>query len=66
LESHGEQPVRDPNLVVFDEVQGQMMSPADMLATMWHLLGVVPGTELRDRLNRPQVLSHGRVIERLV
>jgi hypothetical protein len=42
------------------------VSPADMLATMWHLLGVQPDVEMRDRLGRPQVLSRGRVVREIL
>jgi uncharacterized protein (DUF1501 family) len=38
-------------------------TPADLAATIYHLLGVDPRTELRDRLNRPLTLCDGRVIE---
>ncbi len=44
----------------------QPVAPADVLATMWHLLGISPETELRDRLNRPQVLSRGQVLTALL
>jgi hypothetical protein len=47
-------------------VATQPVAPADVLATMWHLLGVAPDTELRDRLNRPQVLSRGQVLQALI
>jgi hypothetical protein len=47
-------------------VASQPVSPADLLATMWHLMGVAPDTELRDRLNRPQILSRGQVVRALV
>ncbi|MEZ6122173.1 MAG: DUF1501 domain-containing protein [Planctomycetaceae bacterium] len=42
------------------EVLSQPVSPADILATMWHHLGIPPRTELRDRLDRPQQLCEGR------
>ncbi|MEZ6130393.1 MAG: DUF1501 domain-containing protein [Planctomycetaceae bacterium] len=48
------------------EVLSQPVSPADVLATMWHLLGIPPNTELRDRLNRPIALSNGRVLNELL
>ncbi len=44
------------------EVASHPVSPADVLATMWHQLGISPTTELRDRLNRPLRLSDGRVL----
>lgn len=44
------------------EVLDRPISPADVLATMWHQLGIDPQTELRDRLNRPMTLSAGRVL----
>jgi hypothetical protein len=37
--------------------------PEDLAATMFHLLGIDPGTEVRDALNRPLPVSTGRVIE---
>ena len=48
------------------EVLSQPVSPADILATMWHVLGVVPSTEIRDRLDRPIQLSDGRVLAELL
>lgn len=48
------------------EVLSQPVSPADVLATMWHVLGVAPSTELRDRLDRPIQLSDGRVVAELL
>lgn len=36
--------------------------PADLAATVYHLLGVDPRTEVRDRLGRPLTLCEGRVI----
>ncbi|MFQ5734333.1 MAG: DUF1501 domain-containing protein, partial [Planctomycetaceae bacterium] len=36
--------------------------PADMAATLYHLLGVPPDTTLRDSLRRPQRLVTGRPI----
>lgn len=47
-------------------VAGHAVSPADILATMWHVLGIDPQTELRDRLHRPIALSRGRVIHELL
>jgi uncharacterized protein (DUF1501 family) len=36
-------------------------TPADLAATVYHLLGVDPRTELRDRLDRPVTLCDGQV-----
>jgi hypothetical protein len=47
------------------EVASHPIGPADVLATMWHQLGISPATELRDRLNRPLRLSDGRVLHEL-
>lgn len=47
-------------------VASEPVSPADLLATMWHVLGIDPATELRDRLNRPLVLSRGRVLSEIL
>jgi hypothetical protein len=38
------------------------VQPDDLAATIYHLLGIDPGTELRDREGRPLRLSHGRVL----
>ena len=42
------------------------ISPKDVLATVYHLLGYDPDTTLVDRLNRPQPLVHGSVIRELL
>ena len=39
------------------------VEPCDMHATMYHLLGYAPQTELRDVEGRPFAISRGRVIE---
>ncbi len=41
-------------------------SPADLAATIYHLLGVDPHLEIRDKLNRPVSLCDGRVIDAIV
>jgi len=41
-------------------------TPADLAATIYHLLGVDPQMEIRDRLNRPLTLCDGRVIEGII
>jgi hypothetical protein len=40
--------------------------PEDLSATMFHLLGIDPKTEIRDALNRPLPISSGRVMEGVV
>jgi hypothetical protein len=40
--------------------------PEDISATLYHLLGLDPHTEMRDALNRPLPLSTGTVIEEIV
>jgi Protein of unknown function (DUF1501) len=37
-------------------------TPADLAATIYHLLGVDPQLEIRDKLNRPVSLCDGRVV----
>jgi uncharacterized protein (DUF1501 family) len=37
--------------------------PADLAATVYHLLGVDPRMQIRDRLNRPLTLCDGQMIE---
>lgn len=44
-------------------VKDSPVSPADFLATVWHLLGIDPHTEMHDRQNRPVRLSPGKVVE---
>jgi uncharacterized protein (DUF1501 family) len=48
------------------EVLGRPVAPADLLATMWHQLGIDPATEIRDRLHRPHRVSDGRVLRELL
>ncbi|MGE3317399.1 MAG: DUF1501 domain-containing protein [Planctomycetaceae bacterium] len=47
---NGAYPDRDP------------VSPDDLAATMFHLLGIDPETEVRDKLNRPLPISSGKPI----
>lgn len=47
-------------------VADRPIAPADLLATMWHLLGIDPATELRDTLGRPIPLCRGRVVRELI
>ena len=48
------------------EVSSQPLHPADVLATMWRQLGVAPDSVIYDRLNRPHMISSGRVIHELL
>ena len=41
-------------------------SPADLAATVYHLLGVDPRTQLVDRLNRPLTLCEGEPIRAIL
>jgi uncharacterized protein (DUF1501 family) len=41
-------------------------SPADLAATIYHLLGVDPRQQIQDRLGRPMTLCEGNVIEALL
>ncbi|CAN5899898.1 DUF1501 domain-containing protein [soil metagenome] len=41
-------------------------TPDDISATMFHCLGIDPGTELRDQLNRPIPVSYGAPITPLL
>ena len=47
-------PLRDP------------IAPWDISATMYHLLGIAPGTHVYDRQQRPFVLSPGKVVSDLL
>ena len=42
------------------------VSPPDVTATIFHLLGIEPHTAIHDREGRPHTISHGRVIEGLL
>ncbi len=45
----------------------QPTSPGDIIATLYHLLGVDPRTDLHDNHNRPHMLvPHGRVLDELI
>jgi hypothetical protein len=49
------------------EVEDTPVSPKDLLATAYHLLGIDPETTVPDRLGRPQpVAGEGRLREELV
>jgi hypothetical protein len=40
--------------------------PSDLVATVYHLLGIPPGTVIQDQLGRPHPLLHGRRIDALL
>jgi hypothetical protein len=42
------------------------VQPQDLTATIFHLLGYSPNTEMRDTLGRPLVISRGEVIRQAV
>ena len=42
------------------------MKPDNLVATMYHLLGIQPDTEVRDVLNRPVPISYGKVIQEII
>jgi hypothetical protein len=42
------------------------VTPADLAATLFHCLGIPPESEIRDRLDRPQPISRGRVLHPLL
>jgi uncharacterized protein (DUF1501 family) len=52
-----------------DKVGGYPVTPAyspdDVGATIYHVLGIDPATEVRDRINRPVQLNRGEVIQPL-
>lgn len=48
------EPIRDP------------VSPSDLSATLYHLLGVEPRTLIRDLLDRPLAISEGQVLNRFL
>ena len=48
------------------EVLSQPTSPADVLATIWHQLGINPQTVLRDRVDRPILLTDGNPVRDII
>lgn len=42
------------------------VSPADITATMMHLLGIPADLEIKDRTDRPMLACHGTAIERVL
>ncbi len=42
------------------------VEPQDLTATIYHCLGYSPDTEIRDRFNRPLVISKGRPIQQIL
>lgn len=42
------------------------VEPQDLTATIYHCLGFAPDTEIRDRFNRPLVISKGRPIQQIL
>ena len=42
------------------------VEPQDLTATVYHCLGFAPDTELRDRFDRPLVISKGHPIEAIL
>ena len=45
---------------------GGVVRPCDLIATIFHCLGVAPGTEVHDPFGRPFPVSRGRVISEIV
>jgi uncharacterized protein (DUF1501 family) len=48
------------------EVLESPVAPADILATLWHQLGIDPATQIYDRLRRPHRVSDGKVLKELL
>jgi hypothetical protein len=46
------------------EVTGNPVSPKDILATVYHLLGIPPETLIQDALNRPYPIAESGVVRR--
>lgn len=53
-----------------DKVGGEpkdgLVTPPDLLATLYHLLGIPPDAEYRDNLGRPIAVTHGKVIREIL
>ncbi|MEY2408737.1 MAG: hypothetical protein QOF48_1407 [Verrucomicrobiota bacterium] len=48
------------------EVLESPVHPADILATLWHHLGLSPQTTIADRLGRPHWISEGKIIQSIL
>ncbi len=48
------------------EVTESPVHPADVLATLWHHLGLSPQTTIQDRLGRPHWISEGKIIRAIL
>ena len=48
------------------EVASSPLTPADVLATMWRRLGIDHQSQIYDRLERPHMISDGRVLEEIL
>lgn len=48
------------------EVAESPVHPSDILATLWHHLGLSPRTIIEDRVGRPQWISEGKIIEEIL
>ena len=48
------------------EVSESAVHPSDILATLWHHLGVSPRDTIADRLGRPYPISEGKVIQSIL
>ena len=44
----------------------QAVRPSDFIATVFHLLGYAPHTEILDPFNRPLPISRGRVLHEIL
>ena len=48
------------------EVTESPVHPADVLATLWHHLGLSPQTTIEDRLGRPHWISEGKILDAIL
>lgn len=48
------------------EVADSPVHPADVLATLWHHLGLSPQATVEDRLGRPHWISEGKIIQAIL
>jgi hypothetical protein len=45
------------------QVKETPVEPQDLLATIFHCLGINPGAEIRDSLGRPRFISNGKILQ---
>jgi hypothetical protein len=51
---------------IASQVKESPVQPQDLIATIFHCLGIDPATEIRDSLGRPRFISNGKVVNSIL